>query len=315
MQSPRNLFLVSLIGVLAVSPASGDEAVSLLKIDLEATLLTQIERVQSNQNVILTYNSPNELAGAVFWCRPSSAGGGGFDAVDAIYPIVREFTVRTDGLQTPQIAQWILEKGGSLTAFGGEARADFRRLIQTSVSEVVEVTAKGLEGDDLKRAVRALDISDGGGDDFCYVSSVIGYNAQISVHKEQKAKLTTPGIFIVVGGASFLQSSKVEDSRKFATVTVSRYSFSKAKAAVAAESEKGSAPKIVAEASDIRTANLDVAVTSDAVEAGRSVVLLADKFEFADELAAGRFMSESAASKYQTKQILLLNTEGESGKL
>jgi len=222
----KNLLLVATIVACAVhSQAFADETPTMKMIDLREELKEQIALVQEGRNVIVDYNDPSNLAGTSFFCNPKADGSGAYE-LETSASYYSDAKVKTDvkDLDTPQLRQRILERGGSLSGFGAEVSTDKKRLIQTSVSELVRLEVDKATPPNFAAIVKEMR-SAGAKDDqsFCYLWSVKSYKAEILVSMEQKIKLSTPAIFIVTGNASFLQSDKLTNRTYFATYLASRY--------------------------------------------------------------------------------------------
>lgn len=222
----KNLFLVMTVVVCAVQGrAFADETPTAKTIDLREELKEQIALVQEGRNVIVDYNDPSNLAGTSFFCNPKADGSDAYE-LDTSSSYYSDAKLKADvkDLDTPQLRQRILEKGGSLSGFGAEASVNKKRLIQTSVSELVRLEVDKATAPNLAPIVKAMRAA-GARDDqsFCYLWSVKGFKAEILVNMEQKFSLSTPAIFVVTGKASFLQSDKLVNRTYFATYLASRY--------------------------------------------------------------------------------------------
>ncbi|MFC2953187.1 hypothetical protein ACFOOP_14725 [Marinicaulis aureus] len=294
--------LVMLVAVILSGGAFAEDPDTVKELNLEDTLAAQIAAVQADRNIIKDFNAPTDIVGAVFFCKEDEAGG--YAVSGTPYPIVEKKTVSLDGLDTPQLFQYIVEKGGSISGFGAEVSAEKKNLVQTSVAEFMKAaSAQLLNKDAMKLALQTLASAGASdSDDFCYVWSATGYRAEMTVNQHQKVNLSTPGIFIITGKASFLKSNKIIKAQKFATAVMSKYNVGKARS-ILRDAPPASA-EIAADAVDVKASNLADVVTAEQIDIGREVVSVVEKTEYLKTLQA-----ENGLSRLNSLEIEKLQRE------
>lgn len=247
---------------IAFSEVAAQDAPVVDRIDPEQELSEQIAKVQEGRNIIRDFNEAGDLAGTSFFCRPKQGSSGEYEVYGSSYP--SDAKVKTDikDLKTPQLRQRILEKGGSISGWGGEISAGKKHLIQTGVSELVRLRVDESSASNLGPIVKKMRAAGAKDDDsFCYIWSVTAYKAEVLVNDEKKLSIKTPGTFVVVGNASFLKSDKLVDSTFFATYLASRYVV-KAVEDQLEETRGPDAPEITPAEADVRSLMLPASILS-----------------------------------------------------